>query len=175
MPDHQPHELLIRYLSSTHERLLRYVFVLLPDWDSAQEVVQNAHVVVWKKADEFQTGGEEEFFRWAKQIAYFEVKKLVEKQRRRPLLFDGPLTALIHDEVDAMSSDLELQREALATCIDKLPPRDQELVRLKYWKMSTVASLSEQLGRSADALYKSLQRIRRQLLGCIEREARRLG
>ena len=43
-------ERVVRFLASTQERLLRYVFVLLPDWDGAQEVVQNTHVVVWKKA-----------------------------------------------------------------------------------------------------------------------------
>lgn len=173
MSDPEKQERVVRYLASTQERLLRYVFVLLSDWDSAQEVLQNTHVVVWKKAQDFQSTSEEDFFRWIKQIAYYEVKKHIDQQQKHPAIHDQEMMELIRDEMDAMDLDLELQREALATCIDKLSPRDQELLRLRYWSFETVSELSKRLKRSADSLYRSLQRIRRSLLICIENESRR--
>ncbi len=172
-----PHqnEQLVRFLASTQERLLRYIFVLLPDWDGAQEVLQNTHVVIWRKAAEFHSGTEEEFVRWARQIAYYEVKKYVAARQKTPLALDAELMELIRDELNDYDEALETQRERLSACIDKLPPRDQELLRLRYWHTASIGDLSAQLGRKADALYKSLQRIRRSLLDCIERESRRVG
>ena len=99
----------------------------------------------------------------------------MESKQRQPTPLDGELMSLIRDELDELDEGLELQREVLAKCIDKLPPRDQELLRLRYWHMESVGALSERLGRTVAALYKSLQRIRRSLLICIERESRRLG
>ena len=175
MNDPQKQELVVRFLASTHERLLRYVFVLLSDWEGAQEVVQNTHVVVWRKAGEFSSDTEEAFLRWVKKIAYFEVKKFLKQRQQHSALYDSELLEMIRDEMDAVDAELELQREALATCIDKLPSRDQELLRLKYWHTQSVSKLSTRLGRTIDSLYKSLQRIRRSLLTCMERESRRLG
>ena len=174
MSDSDRQERVVRYLASTQERLLRYVYVLFPDWDGAQEIVQNTHVVVWKKSAEFESDSEDDFFRWIKRIGYFEVKKYVEQQQKKPAMLGDALLRLIADEMDEMDGELELQREALATCIDKLPPRNQELLRLRYWHADSIADLSNRLGRSVEALYKSLQRIRRSLLECIERESRRL-
>jgi RNA polymerase sigma-70 factor (ECF subfamily) len=175
MSDASHQEKVIRLLAQTQERLLRYVLVLLPDWDSAQEVVQNTHVVVWRKSEEFRSNTEEDFYRWIKQIAFYEVKKQLTKQAARPTLLDPALVVLISDEFNEMDEDLDARREALAFCVEKLAPKDQELLRLRYWGEGSVAALSVQLGRSVDSIYKSLQRIRQALLKCIEREARRAG
>ncbi len=175
MNEAEKQERVVRYLAATQERLLRYVFVLLPDWDGAQEVVQNTHVVVWKKAAEFHSDSEVDFVHWARRIAYFEVKKYLEQRQKQPNVFDNELLELIRSDMDAVDDDLELEREALAVCMEKLPPRDQELLRHRYWHRESIADLSSRLGRTVASLYKSLQRIRHGLLICIQRESQRLG
>lgn len=175
MSDTEQQERVIRLLAQTQEQLLRYVHVLLPDWDSAQEVLQNTHVVVWRKSAEFKSDSTEEFYRWAKQIAFYETKKHLSKQASSPHLLDPELAAIISDEFDEIENDLDSRRRALSICIEKLAPKDQELLRLRYWGEFSVESLSARLGRKVQAIYKSLQRIRKALLICIERESRRAG
>ncbi len=152
---------------------MRYVLVLLPDWNAAQEVVQNTHVVAWRKASDFQSDTEEHFYRWTKQIAFYETKKHLAQKASGPCLLDPSLAELMSDEFSGIEGDLDARREALSTCIEKLPAKDEELLRLRYWGEDSVVALANQLGRTADAIYKSLQRVRQALLRCIERETRR--
>lgn len=163
-------ERIIRLLAQTQERLQRYVLVLLPDWDAAQEIVQNTHVVIWRKSAEFHSAADEGFYRWAKQIAYYEVKKYLAKQAAQPTLLDPETAALISEEFDALDDSLDERRQQLAACIEKLPPRDREVLKLRYWKEYGVAAVADRMGKTVDAIYKSLQRIRRSLLRCIQRE-----
>ena len=50
------------------------------------------------------------------------------------------------------------------------PQQDQELVRLRYEMGATVDSVAAAVERSADAVYKALNRIHYQLLHCIRRK-----
>jgi RNA polymerase sigma-70 factor (ECF subfamily) len=171
MSDQSREERVVRLLAQTQERLTRYVVVLVPDWDLAQEVVQRTHVIAWRKSDEFRTESDDGFYRWVKQIAFYEARKQLASRAARPLPLDPEIADLICREVDEIEDDLEDRRAALAACIEKLSPRERELLRLRYWGLETIESLAEQLGRTAQALYKALQRIRQRLLECVELRA----
>jgi RNA polymerase sigma-70 factor (ECF subfamily) len=171
MSDSSRQERVVRLLAQTQERLTRYVVVLVPDWDLAQEVVQRTHVIAWRKSKDFRSETDDGFYRWVKQIAFYEARKQLASRAAGPLPLDPELADLIGTEVDEIEDDLEGRRAALAACIEKLPPREQELLRLRYWGLETIESLAEQLGRSAQALYKALQRIRQRLLDCIALQA----
>jgi RNA polymerase sigma-70 factor (ECF subfamily) len=166
-------ERVVRLLSQTQERLTRYVVVLVPDWDLAQEVVQRTHVIAWRKADDFRSDSDDGFYRWVKQIAFYEARKQVASRATGPLPLDPDVAETISREFDVIDDQLEEQRIALAGCIEKLPSHERELLRLRYWGRESIESLSAQLGRSGQALYKALQRIRQRLLDCIERHAGR--
>jgi DNA-directed RNA polymerase specialized sigma24 family protein len=60
-------------------------------------------------------------------------------------------------------------------CIENLRARDKELVRRRYQAGVSVSELAAWLHRSIDAVYKSLHRIRRSLLACVERTMKREG
>lgn len=175
MTDLSHQERVVRLLAQSQERLTRYVVVLIPDWDLAQDVVQRTHVIAWRKADDFRSEGDDGFYRWVKQIAFFEARKQIASRAAAPLPLDPELADLISSDFNEIDEDLEDRRVALTTCIEKLSARDRELLRLRYWGRETVEALSEQLGRTAQAIYKGLQRIRQRLLDCIEHESGSAG
>jgi DNA-directed RNA polymerase specialized sigma24 family protein len=53
-------------------RIYGYIRTLAPDVNDANEVYQNASLVLWNKFESFSPGGN--FFSWACQIAIFEIR-----------------------------------------------------------------------------------------------------
>jgi RNA polymerase sigma-70 factor, ECF subfamily len=66
-----------------------------------------------------------------------------------------------------MREELDERHEALAGCLQKLAPRDRELVLTRYEPGSGVAEAAQRTGRSMDAAYKALNRLRKLLHDCV--------
>jgi RNA polymerase sigma-70 factor (ECF subfamily) len=165
-------------LTVRYERRVRvFVSTLHPKQSDVDEILQEAWLVAWKKLDTFRYSGvqpDEEFVRWLCTIARYEVAKYRRKNANRLLLDDDvieKLTALQFDEADYF----EARHEALLECIDKLRTRDKELVRRRYQEGASAQDLADWIGRSIDAVYKSLNRIRASLLACVERTLNQEG
>jgi RNA polymerase sigma-70 factor, ECF subfamily len=165
-------------LTVRHERRVRlFIATLHPERADVDEIVQDAWLVAWKKIELFRYRGEqpdEEFVRWLCTIARYEVMKYRRKGVPRLVLDEAvidKLAALQFDEADYF----EARHDALSVCIENLRPRDKALVRRRYEENLSVHDLANHIGRSADAVYKSLNRIRTSLLACIERTLKREG
>jgi RNA polymerase sigma-70 factor (ECF subfamily) len=165
-------------LTVRYERRVRvFVSTLHPKQSDVDEILQEAWLVAWKKLDSFRFSGtqpDEEFVRWLCTIARYEVAKYRRKNANRLLLDEDvieKLTALQFDEADYF----EARHDALLQCIENLRARDKELIRRRYQEGSSVQDLADWIGRSIDAVYKSLNRIRASLLACIERTLNQEG
>ncbi len=154
-------------LFSTADRgIYKYILTLLVDPDTTQEVFQETSITLWRKFDEFRPGSN--FLAWACRVAYFEVLKFRQNTRRDRLRFNDELLRILAEERSAGEELLRARRQALPGCIERLPPNDRELVHLRYDSEETIQELSRRTGRSANTLYKALERIRRTLMKCIE-------
>ena len=60
-------------------------------------------------------------------------------------------------------------------CIGCLPEKDREVLRARYFGDETLDALAEKLGRTANSLYKQLQRARGRLAECITRQLAQEG
>jgi len=165
-------------LTVRYERRVRlFIATQHPERSHVDEIVQDAWLVAWKKLNTFRYTGEqpdEEFVRWLCTIARYEVLKYRRKSPPRLVLDEqviDKLTALQFDEADYF----EARHDALAVCIENLRARDKELIRRRYEENVSVHDLASCIGRSADTVYKSLNRIRTSLLACIERTLKREG
>jgi RNA polymerase sigma-70 factor (ECF subfamily) len=165
-------------LTVRYERRVRlFIATQHPERRFVDEIVQDAWLVAWKKLNTFRYTREEpdeEFVRWLCTIARYEVLKYRRKSPPRLVLDEkiiDKLTALQFDEADYF----EARHDALSVCIENLRPRDKELIRRRYEENVSVHDLASCIGRSADAVYKSLNRIRTSLLACIERTLKREG
>jgi RNA polymerase sigma-70 factor (ECF subfamily) len=168
MPDpkrYNEFEGLIRLHTS---QVLAYINSLLLNWNDAEDMFQETCVVLWQKFDEFKPGTH--FLAWALRIADYKVMKFQAKQSRRAAFTANLRDALKADFVDRSAAETEANLAALSSCMDRLSPSDQRIVKLCYIESTPVRQLADAMGRSPKSLQNSLYRIRRVLLDCTHRE-----
>lgn len=157
--------------SSHQRRLYLYAITLLPDAIDAEDVLQEANLVLWRKFEQYQSGTN--FFAWSCRIIRYEVLKNREKRSRTagllaPDVFDR-LAEVAVTEVEHLD---EQHRRSLIDCMSKLSPGDRELMRQRYAEAMAVKKMAEAMNRSPNAVSQSRERIRRLLLDCIDNSIR---
>jgi RNA polymerase sigma-70 factor, ECF subfamily len=154
--------------SHNYPRLQYYLKALLPMGDDAADVLQETSLVLWKKFQTYETGTN--FFAWACKIARLQAMKHRERRGKSGRMFSGELLDMLADEAAAEQLAPDNSIYDLRQCVERLPIRDQEMIRKRYEPGVTVSSLAADIGRTANSLSKTLGRIRRMLLDCIQRK-----
>ena len=155
-------------LYSTHyPRLQFYVTALLPTANDAADVLQEVSMVLWRRFETFELGTN--FFAWARKIARFQVMKYREQQGRSARLFDNSLLEKLAADAADENIACQVPLQILENCLGKLSETNRALIRRRYQPGMTVQEIAADHGRSANALSKSLSRIRHALLECIDR------
>jgi len=163
----QHHDQFLR-LFTEHERSVRtFVRSLVPTRMAASEVMQEVAVVLWQKFGEFDAT--RDFRKWAFGVARFEVLAFLRDRARDRHVFDEELVTRLADEAATAEPRCDAQREALETCLQRLPVRQRELVLTAYAKGTRMDELAAQRGQTPMSLYKLLHRIRQALLECVRR------
>jgi RNA polymerase sigma-70 factor, ECF subfamily len=157
----------VRLIIVNQPRLYAYIMSLVPNWADADDLFQECSIVLWSKKGEFTPGTN--FLAWACQIALNKVFNLRKRQARNRLTFDVEFIKAVADERLAGRERLDERVAALESCVEKLKPRDRELLDRWYQRRGTTKVLAEQLGRPLDTVYKALKRIRMALFDCITR------
>jgi RNA polymerase sigma-70 factor (ECF subfamily) len=70
---------------------------------------------------------------------------------------------------------LELQREALAGCVEKLDAGSRALLASRYERNASLQEIAAEQGKTPNALYLTLRRARQALLECVNRALRLEG
>lgn len=154
-------------LYAAHQRrLYSYVTMLVPLSTDADDIFQEANVVLWRKFGEFHQ--EMSFFAWACGIVRYEVLKFREKHTRAAKLLDPAVLDHISDiAVDHIERLDDVHRQALSDCLERLSASDLQLMRRRYDDRTPVQAIALHMNRSPNAISKSLGRIRRLLFNCI--------
>jgi RNA polymerase sigma-70 factor (ECF subfamily) len=159
----------LRLFLQNQPRLYAYILTLLPHRADADDVLQEASLTMWDKFD--GAAPPDEFLLWARRVAYHKVLDFYKKSNRATArlgrLFVERLAEAAATQADALQ--LDERREALAGCVEKLAPRDRELLSRRFAEGATTQSTSEQLGRSVDSVYKALAKIRAALADCVQK------
>ena len=161
------HEAFAACYSRCHLDLLRYVLTLLPDRHLAEDVVQDTARLLWRKFDQFDPA--RPFWPWARQFAHFEVLKARKRLAVRERHFTDELVEQLAIERIAHEDTLARRREALAGCIEKLDAGSRDLLMQRYGREISLQALAELQGKSANALYLTLHRVRLRLVECVNR------
>jgi RNA polymerase sigma-70 factor (ECF subfamily) len=156
-------------LITRHQRqIFAYIYTLVPDRHDAEDLLQETSVVICEKFDEFTPGTD--FVAWASQIAWWRIRYSRQKFARAKVVFDDHLLESVAHTASTMREELDDRHEALASCLQKLPARDRELVLTRYEPGCGVAEAASRSGRSMDAAYKALNRLRKLLHDCVTNE-----
>jgi RNA polymerase sigma-70 factor (ECF subfamily) len=157
---------LVRVLTQNERRVYAFILSLVPNWSDADEILQETNVRLWNEFERFQPGTD--FGAWACAVAKFQVLTHRKRAAREKVKFTGEFIDVVaHAMAEADDSSAERHR-ALQACVEELNPTNREMLRAYYRHGAVGAQVAAAFGRSIDALYKSLSRIRRALLTCVE-------
>jgi len=161
--------LFLRLFLQNERRLFAYILTLLPHRADVDDVLQEASLVMWDKFDERQPP--DDFAAWGCRIAYFKVLDFYKKNQRSRGCFSHALLDRLAETAIEQAGTLQLdeRREALAACLEKLNARDRDLLSRRFSVGSTTRSTAAAVGRSVDATYKALAKIRQALFDCVSR------
>jgi RNA polymerase sigma-70 factor (ECF subfamily) len=163
-PDHPQHDQFLR-LYAEHEVALRtFVRSLLPTRQEASEVMQDVIVALWQGF-----GSAEEFRPWAFGVAKNVARMHLRRRVRDRHVFDDELVNRLADMAAHQEPQHLTEREALESCLQKLPTAQKELALSAYTKGTRMDDLATKRGQTPMSLYKLLHRIRQALLDCVER------
>jgi RNA polymerase sigma-70 factor (ECF subfamily) len=156
----------VRRIASTERRLFAYVLTLVPNFSDADEILQETHVRLWEERDRYQHGTD--FAAWAMRIAYFEVLTYRKKRSRQRLIFDDELIGELSERAGMANQQVSERHEALLMCLSELSDRSRMLLAKIYADGERVKDIAANMGRTAESLYKVVQRLRVTLRKCIE-------
>lgn len=159
---------LVILMTQHQRRIFSYIYTLVPDRHDAEDLLQETSVVICEKFDEFKPGTD--FVAWACQIAYWRIRYARQKFARSKVVYQQDLVDALAQTQATMREELDERHEALAHCLQKLPSRDRELVLTRYEPGSGVPEAARRSGRSLEAAYKALARIRKLLLDCVSHQ-----
>jgi RNA polymerase sigma-70 factor (ECF subfamily) len=163
-------KLFLRLFLQNERRLYAYILTLLPNRADADDVLQEASLVLWDKLDERHPP--DDFAAWACRIAYFKVLDFCKKKQRSRVCFSQTMLERVAETAVEQAGSLQLdeRREALIHCLEKLRRRDRDLLAFRFAEGATTQSTAAQVGRSVDAVYKALAKIRQGLFDCVTRK-----
>ena len=151
------------------KRLYAYIFTIVADSTSADDIFQETSMVLWREFEKFQIGTD--FRKWANGIAYNRIREHWNKNKRHKKMFDDSQTEMIAEKAADMETVLDERWDTLQGCVKKLRDVDQELFNDFYSDRQTASQLSEKTGRSIFAIRKSIHKIRRKLFDCVDKTA----
>jgi len=162
------HEAFVQLYVKHEAAVFSFVLAMVSHTADAEDIVQRASMTMWRCFDKFELGTN--FRAWAFQIAKNEVLNHLSKIKRDRHVFSEKLIGLLADRAEEQAENLDARRRALDSCVEKLPADESEIVKGCYREGSTIRSFAEQSGETANKVYKQLNRIRRRLQKCIERQ-----
>lgn len=154
------------------DALLSYAFALLRDWAQAEDVVQDAFIVVMNKWTDFRPGTN--LYPWVRQIVHHKCQEAMRARARLGCALDEELlakvSAALGEHLDEEAADRQvLLRKALEACLSGLAPRALGLLAGFYARCESCETLARHQGRSVNAVRLALSRLRRYLHGCIRK------
>lgn len=167
MPASPSTEQFVLLMTQYHQRLYLFILSLVPHHSDAEEILQETNLELWRKFDQYRPGSD--FRAWSFQIAYFKALSFLDRKKRDRLHFGREFFERVIAQAPALTSQVEERRDALEDCLEKLTVPDRELIRRRYESSAPIQVLAEELGRSVDAVYKAVARIRRALHECVQR------
>lgn len=158
-------------LYTRHQRpLYIYLLSLVHNVADAEELLQESSYILWKKFGEFRPDGN--FGAWAFGIAYYEVLKFRQRRGQREVPLSPQFLERVAGKMAEVSDLLELRAETFNYCMDRLSEPDRELITRRYAPGASVKRIAAELRRPVRSVSKSLSRIRRLLIECIDRRQR---
>lgn len=156
----------VRLLKQHDRRVSAFLFSLVPNWDDAQDLLQDTCVRLWEQFDDYRA--DEDFGTWACTIAHYLVLTYRKRTQRERYHFNLAVIDALNKQVAKDHSENEERLRILADCVSKLSTFARDLLNRCYAGNVKMKDVAKQLGLSVNSLYLTLSRLRRDLYDCVE-------
>ncbi len=164
--NNQKQVLFTRHFADSERAMYGFAYSLVPLRADADDIVQEALVLLWKHFDQYDP--ERPFLPWANRFVYRQVQTYRRKQATRAKYFFSDETIeRLAAEMPAFQERDQAMSRALELCLEGLGGKQRALIEQRYVAKESLCKLADETGRSANSLYKTLQRIRVGLYRCI--------
>lgn len=144
-----------------------FIGSLVRDPHVREDVLQEVALTLWQQFERYDPG--RSFGAWARGIAARKVLERRRQDRRFPLAFSPETIQAVLAAFDRTEHGEPQRLAALERCVSQLPQRSRDLLALMYEHELSGKELALQTGRTVDAVYQVLSRIRASLADCIQR------
>jgi RNA polymerase sigma-70 factor (ECF subfamily) len=162
------HQRFLRLFTANELAIRAYVRRMVLSPADADDVMQEAAIVLWEKFAEFREGAD--FKAWAFGVARFKVLSWLRDKGRDRLVLSEDVVELIADETARDEPRLASQRAALEACAERLIPEQRDLLMAAYEPEARINEVAARSGRTVPGFYQWLHRMRQLLLDCVRRE-----
>ena len=165
-------EQFVSLLTASHNSIYGFIVSLVGDRTVADDLMQEISLLLWRKFQTFDLSTEdrsEKFLKWALVSARNLVRNYYRQKKSHSVVFDDELISKMSATHQGVGELLEIRREALRLCLQKLTPADRQLLQLCYGQSATMKEAAVHLGKSSEAIYMAVSRLRHRLFRCINR------
>lgn len=153
------------------EALVSYAFGMLRDWELAQDVVQDAFLVVVNEWEDFKEGS---VYAWVRQMVYYKAMHALRGRARDAKIVNEALHQAVcnalHRFMDENAAEKQnLLRRVLRDCMSQLTQTTVDILAGFYAHLKTSDELAAHHGRSGNAIRLTLSRARKELQDCMRR------
>jgi RNA polymerase sigma-70 factor (ECF subfamily) len=157
----------LRHFLANEREVFRTVVAIVPNVEDARDVVQQVALALWERFAEYDPA--RPFAPWACAFAMNQARHwLTRHQRWQAVLNSGLVDELVRRREELLP-EMDSRFRHLEKCMNQLPDDQRGLIEGYYQKRVSVESLALETGRTQEAIYKMLQRLRSALRACIER------
>lgn len=162
---------LIKQFLQHQSQFMAYLVAITRDVSAAEEIFQNAAVVVMEKSAEGEVI--RDFRPWAKEIVRRQALSFMQQQVRaerkvrpvEPCLLEQITRSFVEDRTTDTVAQLEAS--ALRQCIAQLQFSERSLLQQRFVHRMSFAMIAESIGKTDGAIQRAISRIRKRLNACV--------
>jgi len=160
----------VKLLAEHERRLQHYVRTLIPNANSADDVLQESKIAMWQHFDKFEIGTN--FNAWAHRFVFNRVLafRKTKKRDNDHFILSDDFYEMISEQFESNTDEVEEKIDFLKTCLENLPQDQKSIMKMRYYDESSVEDISEKIGKKMDATYRSISRIRVSLRECVSQK-----
>lgn len=162
-------EILVR---ENADMLTAYVRSVVRDSGLVDDIFQETMLTAWRRLADYDKT--RPFGPWLRGIAARVMLAQRRKRARGFVLCEAEILEHLEARYEALhrqtGDTLDAKLDGLRDCIERLPDRYRDVIRLRYGEELETETLARQLHLSVETVKKRLQRGRARLLECLQRK-----
>lgn len=167
-------ELFARY----QKKLFTYIYHLVGNKDETEDILQNVFSKTYKSIEHFDTT--RKFSSWIYRIAHNESVNFLKRKSKRYVISwddistskDKMETATNEERPEEKMEHQEIVKE-IGWAMEKIPPKYQEVLRLRYFKEYSYEEMGKVLGKPLNTVGTLINRAKKKLLEVVQEEEKK--